>query len=107
MSNFDDRRDGFEKKHALDQELIFKAEARGCKLFGLWMAEKLGKTGDAADAYAREVIASNLKEVGFGDVIEKVMIDVHNHNLDISAHILEKKIEEFFEIAKEQIASEA
>ena len=54
MTTFDKREEGFEKKFALDEELKFKAEARRNKLLGLWAAEKLGMSGDAADAYAKE-----------------------------------------------------
>jgi len=53
MSSFDKRQEGFEKKFAHDEELRFKASARRNKLFGLWAAEKLGKTGTEAETYAR------------------------------------------------------
>ena len=42
MSTFDKREEGFEKKFAHDEELLFKANARRNKLLGLWAAEKLG-----------------------------------------------------------------
>ena len=42
MTTFDKREEGFEKKFAVDEELKFKAEARRNKLFGLWVANKLG-----------------------------------------------------------------
>ena len=57
MTTFDEREEGFEKKFALDEEKKFKAEARRNRLLGLWVAEKLGITGDAAAAYAKEVVA--------------------------------------------------
>ena len=52
MSTFDGREDAFEKQFAHDEELRFKAHARRNKLIGLWAAEKLGKSGPEADAYA-------------------------------------------------------
>ena len=52
MSGMDDREDAFEKKFAHDEALQFKAEARRNKLLGLWAAELLGKSGDAAQDYA-------------------------------------------------------
>ena len=55
MTTFDKREEGFEKKFALDSEQTFKAGARRNKLLGLWAAEKLGLTGDAATAYSKEV----------------------------------------------------
>ena len=59
MSSLDKREEGFEKKFALDEEQKFKAEARRNRLLGLWAAEKLGITGEAATAYAKEVVAAD------------------------------------------------
>ena len=56
MSSFDKREEGFEKKFALDEEQKFKAEARRNKLLGLWAAEKLGLSGDAAIAYSKDCL---------------------------------------------------
>ena len=56
MSSMKDREEGFERKFAFDEELRFKATARRNKLLGLWAAEKLGKTGADAEAYAKEVV---------------------------------------------------
>ena len=53
MSTFDKREEGFEKKYALDEDLKFKAVARRNKLLGQLIAEKLGKSGDEAAAYAK------------------------------------------------------
>ena len=55
MSTFDDRENAFESKFAHDAEMQFKAEARRNKLLGLWAADLMGKSGDEADAYAKEV----------------------------------------------------
>ena len=76
MSTFDDRESAFEGKFAHDAEMQFKAEARRNKLLGLWAAGLLGKTGDAALDYAREVIKSDFAEAGDEDVYRKVAGDV-------------------------------
>ena len=68
MTTFDKREEGFEKKFAIDEDLKFKAEARRNRLLGQWAAEKLGKSGDAATAYAKEVVAAAFAEGGDGDV---------------------------------------
>ena len=75
MSTFDKREEGFEKKFALDEEQKFKAEARRNRLLGLWAAEKLGITGDAATAYAKEVVAADFEEAGDEDVFRKLRKD--------------------------------
>jgi len=76
MSGFDERKDAFEKKFAHDQELRFKATARRNKLFGLWVAERLGKTGADADAYAKTVVLADFEEAGDADVLRKVQADL-------------------------------
>ncbi len=76
MTTFDKREEGFEKKFALDEEQKFKAEARRNRLLGLWAAEKLGLSGDAANAYAKEVVASDFEEAGDADVVRKVVGDL-------------------------------
>lgn len=75
MSNFDQRKDAFESKFALDEELRFKATARRNKLLGLWAAEKLGKSGPDADAYAKSVVIADFEEAGEDDVFRKVKSD--------------------------------
>ncbi|MBN8962868.1 MAG: DUF1476 domain-containing protein [Rhizobiales bacterium] len=76
MTTFDKRQEGFEKKFALDEEQKFKAEARRNKLLGLWAAEQLGKSGDEAAAYAKDVVAADFEEAGDKDVLRKVATDL-------------------------------
>jgi len=76
MSSFDDRENAYENKFAHDAETQFKIDARRNKLTGLWAAELLGKTGEAADAYALEVIKSDFEEAGDEDVIRKLVADL-------------------------------
>ena len=76
MTTFDKREEGFEKKFAHDQELRFKANARRNKMLGLWAAEKLGLSGDAVNAYAKEVIMADFEEAGEADVLKKVLTDL-------------------------------
>ena len=76
MTTFDKREEGFEKKFAHDEELKFKAMARRNKLLGLWAAGELGKSGDDADAYAKEVVLADFEEAGDDDVLRKVVKDL-------------------------------
>ena len=75
MTTFDKREEGFEKKFAHDEELRFKANARRNKMLGLWAAEKLGLAGDAASAYAKDVVMADFEEAGDHDVLKKVLAD--------------------------------
>eukprot|EP01035_Chromulina_nebulosa_P008398 gene8398-11377_t len=88
MTTFDKREDGFERKFALDEEQKFKAEARRNKLLGLWVAEQLGVTGDAAAAYAKEVVASDFEEAGDADVVRKVLADLTAEGVSTSPRLL-------------------
>ena len=75
MTSMNDREEGFERKFAHDEELRFKALARRNKLLGLWAAEKLGKTGPDAEAYAKEIVRSDLEEAGEEDVFRRIRKD--------------------------------
>jgi hypothetical protein len=103
MSSFDKREEGFEKKFALDEEQKFKAEARRNKLLGLWAAEKLGITGDAANAYAKEVVASDFEEAGDGDVVRKVMGDIKAKGVAVTEQELRVKMDQLMAQAVVQV----
>lgn len=75
MTTFDQRKDAFENRFAHDEELRFKATARRNKLLGLWAAEKLGKSGADADAYAKAVVVADFEEAGDEDVVRKLRTD--------------------------------
>lgn len=76
MTTFDDRENAFENKFAHDEELKFRAEARRNKLLGLWAAGLMGKSGDAAASYAKDVVAEDFSEAGDEDVYRKVAKDL-------------------------------
>ena len=76
MADLNDRESAFENKFAHDEELRLKATARRNKLVGLWAAEKLGKSGTDADAYAKEVVISDFIEGGEEDVYRKLRGDL-------------------------------
>jgi hypothetical protein len=101
--SFKDREEGFERKFAHDEELRFRAMARRNKLLGLWAAEKLGKSGDDADAYAREVVASDFEEAGDHDVFRKIRKDFDAGGVEQSDHQIRRTMEELLATAVAQI----
>jgi len=103
MSTFDKREEGFEKKFALDEEQKFKAEVRRNKLLGLWAAEKLGMSGDAASAYAKEVVSADFEEAGDQDVQKKVMNDLAAKGVAVTAQELRAKMDELMAQAAAQV----
>ena len=94
MTTFDKREEGFEKKFAMDEEQKFKAEARRNRLLGLWVAEKLGLSGEAASTYAKEVVAAEFQEAGDADVVRKVMGDLKAKGVALSEQQLRVKMGE-------------
>jgi hypothetical protein len=103
MSTFDDRESAFEAKFAHDADMIFKAEMLRNKLAGLWAAELLGKTGDAAADYATTVVMADLEKPGVEDVVAKLAADLSGK---ATADQIRAKLAELLPKAKAQIASQ-
>ena len=103
MTGLDDRKNAFENKFAHDEELRFKAMARRNKLLGLWAAEQMGKSGDAAEAYAKEVILSDFEEAGDEDVFRKVRADFDAAGVALSDHQVRRTMDELLATAIDQI----
>ena len=103
MTTFDDRKDAFEKKFALDEELQFKATARRNKLLGLWAAERLGLHGAEAEAYAKTVVVADFTEAGEEDVFRKVRYDLSVKAAAVSDQQIRAAMAELLAKAVEQI----
>ena len=103
MTTFDKREEGFEKKFAHDEELQFKATARRNKLLGLWAAEKMGVSGPAADAYAKEVVTADFEEAGDNDVFRKLRKDFDAKGIAQSDHQIRRAMEDLMQTAIDQI----
>src|SRR5262245_8201828 len=73
---FSERGKSFERKYQLDQEQTFKVQTKRDKLFGLWVAAQLGKSGADADTYAKDVVGSNFEKPGDEDMLDKVRGDL-------------------------------
>ena len=106
MNTMKDRENAFENKFAHDEELKFKAEARRNKLLGMWAAELLGKSGDEAEAYAKEVVVADFEEAGDEDVFRKVRADFDAAGVDQSDHQLRRTMDELLDQAIEEVRQE-
>lgn len=106
MTSFEDREKGFERKFAHDEELKFKATARRNKLLGLWAAGEMGITGDAAQAYAREVIKADLEQPGEEDLFRKIRKDFDAKGVQQSDHQIRRKMSDLMSAAVAQIEDE-
>lgn len=103
MTTFDDRENAFENKFAHDAKLQFKAEARRNRLVGLWAAEKLGKTGDDASEYAKEVVKADFEEAGDEDVYRKLAGDLGDLATETE---IRTKMAELMATARQQVLKE-
>jgi hypothetical protein len=103
VTTFDERKRGFENKFAHDEEMQFKAIARGNKLLGLWAAGLLGKSGDEANTYAMSVVKADFEEPGHEDVYRKVSGDLGDR---ADEKTIRAKITEVMAEAKVQLMNE-
>jgi len=101
MTTFDKREQGFEAKFIHDEELRFKAMARCNKMLGNWAAAQLGLTGDAAAAYANELVTANLEDQSTDDTLRKVLKDLAPKS--ITAEQIAQRMDEFLHVALAQI----
>jgi hypothetical protein len=62
--------------------------------------------GDAADAYAKEVVISDFDRPGDEDVLEKVHQDFVDKGLDISTHRVRKEMDRLMDEARKQVREE-
>ncbi len=95
MTTFDDREKHEETRFKHDQELQFKARNRGNRLFGMWVAEQLGLTGDAATSYAKDVVLIDFEAPGDDDIFAKVKTDLAAKSIAVSDHLLSKHLLDF------------
>ena len=101
--SFNDRKKAAEAKWARDEELRFKVMARRNKLLGLWAAGEKGISGDAANEYAKSVVAADFEEKGDEDVFRKVRGDLA---AAIADGVIRAKREELLVTAHDQITNE-
>jgi hypothetical protein len=103
MTTFDKREEGFEKKFVLDEDQKFRALARRNRLLGSWVAEKLGLAGDAANDYAKTVVAAEFGGAGNADVVRKVMDDLAAKGVAITEAEIRAKMDELMMLAAAQV----
>jgi hypothetical protein len=103
MSTFDKREDAYENKFAHDEELQFKAFAKAYKLLGLWAAEKLGKSGAAADDYAKGLVAEGVVKHDSKVIVAQILKDFTDAGVGQSEHQISRHFEEFHALAVNEI----
>jgi len=106
MTTFDEREKAFENKFEHDMELQFKARARSNKLLGLWAAGLMGKSGEAAEAYARDIVMADFEKSADHDVVHTLMHDLAAAGKPTEEHTIRRQAQRFFDEAKRQVMTE-
>lgn len=105
MSTLDQRKKSEENRYAREQELEFKINVRGNKLFGLWLAAEFGLADEAAQSYALQVVDSGL-EKSDEEILAAAASDRDSRNVDVSDHRLATHLTSCREDARKQIMGE-
>jgi hypothetical protein len=107
MTTFDQREQAYEAKLVHDEELKFKATVRRNKWLGFWAAEKLGKSPEATEDYAADLIAMELEESADDAVYKRLRADFDAGHVEISEHQIRREMEQLFAKAKDEIMTVA
>jgi hypothetical protein len=105
MTTFDEREKGYEAQLAHDEDLRFKAYVRRNRLLGLWAAEKLGKSGQAAEDYANALIQAHLDADGDKTVFAKLRADFSAAGLAQSDHQIQREMAELLAKATKAVVA--
>ena len=91
ITQFEDRERAFESYFKHELEMEFEIRAHRNRLLGLWAGGLMGFDADAAEAYAKDVIASDFQASGDAEVQKNVFADVQGKGVQTSEHLVRKK----------------
>ena len=102
---FEDRKKAAEAKFRQEQAQAFRAEARRAKLAGLWAAERLGLDGEAALAYAADMVG--IAAVGALKALEaRIAEDFAARSISLAEGELARRLGELLTEARRQVAAD-
>ena len=84
MTDFKDRERAEEAHFALEEEQLFRIQARRNRLLGQWAAERMGLSAAEAESYAKGVVQADFEEAGDEDVIRKLLGDLVSAGVETS-----------------------
>jgi hypothetical protein len=105
MTTFDEREKGYEAQLAHDEDLRFRAYVRRNRNLGLWAAERLGRSDEAAEAYAATLIKIHLEGDGDESVFAKLRADFAAAGLPDSDHQIRREMAETLAKVTREISS--
>jgi hypothetical protein len=106
MTTFDGREKEFEARFKHDEDFRFKVTARRNRLLGLWAAERMDLSGDAAESYAKTVVAAEFEHGGDSHVVDKVVADLAAKGHAATVDQVTFELTHFAAQAREQLMAE-
>jgi hypothetical protein len=76
MKLFEQREHAYEAEFVHREELNFRAREHAVQALATWAAGHLGKSGEAAKAYAKEVVAADVLNPTIEPTIERIAADL-------------------------------
>src|SRR5579871_1137209 len=81
MTTFNERENAFEAQFAHQEDIKFKVRERAVGLLAFWAAERLHKSAEASEAYAREIVATDVADPNSGLALERVVADLRSRGI--------------------------
>jgi hypothetical protein len=76
MTSFEQRESALEAQFAHQQELGFRARERAVGALAKWAAQRLGKTPQAVESYAAEMVAADVANPSIEATLERISGDL-------------------------------
>lgn len=93
-----------EAKLAYEENRRFQVQMRRDRLFGEWLAAKLGLSMQQTKAYVRSLVEADMYLSGQRGILAKVESDCAAHGLSLSRHRLESQLADCCRMAERQLA---
>lgn len=77
MTTFNEREKAYEREFAHREEVKFRVRGHAVRSLALWAAQRLGKTSQAGEAYARDLVAVDVANPRLDIVLERIAADLH------------------------------
>ena len=107
MTTLVSRAMGFETLFERDLAQRFRITNRRNRLLGRWAAEAMAMPHAEAEAYARELVQSDLADPGRQEELhDRLYADLRYHGVDLSDHRLRRKMDLLMDEARQQILAE-
>jgi hypothetical protein len=104
--SLNDRQQAFEGQYKHDQELKFKIGARRARLFGEWVGQEAGLTGDAVTDMGKEFVKVDMEQPGDEDILAHALNVLSKTRIDLTKPLLQAKLNQLEGVAAAQVQAE-